>query len=132
MSFNRKVMFSSHSPEWQTPKCVMEELEEEFAGFDLDPCPIDHTVDGLTIPWEGKVYVNPPYGREIGRWIKKGYESAKAGALVVMLIPSRTDTIWWHNYVMKSDEIRFIKGRLCFSGYPTGAPFPSCIVIFAE
>lgn len=124
-------MFSSMTPEWQTPKAVYDELEEEFAGFDLDPCPIHRTGDGLKIPWEGKVFVNPPYGRNIIEpWIKKGYEAGQAGALVVMLLPARTDTHWWHDYVMKAGEIRFIKGRLKFSDYKNSAPFPSCVVVF--
>lgn len=73
--------------------------------------------------------MNPPYGREIGKWMKKAYESAQAGALVVCLVPSRTDTRWWHDYAMKG-EIHFIKGRLKFGNAKTNAPFPSAVVIF--
>lgn len=73
--------------------------------------------------------MNPPYGREIGKWVQKAYESAQQGATVVCLIPSRTDTKWWHDYCMKG-EIRFIKGRLKFGTATYNAPFPSAVVIF--
>lgn len=88
-------------------------------------------LDGLSSEW-GKVnFVNPPYGNEIGKWIKKGYEEWQKGKTVVFLIPSRTDTRWWHEYVMKATEIRFIKGRLKFDDQKNPAPFPSAIVIFS-
>lgn len=86
--------------------------------------------DGLSIAWGKSNYVNPPYGREIGKWLAKGVMEWKKGKTVVFLIPSRTDTKWWHDYVMKADEIRFIKGRLKFSSHENSAPFPSAIVIF--
>lgn len=78
----------------------------------------------------GSNYVNPPYGNEIPKWIKKGYEESQKGKTVVFLIPSRTDTKWWHDYCMKADEIRFIKGRLKFDEHENSAPFPSALVIF--
>ena len=123
-------MFTSLSPHWATPKGLYRELDAEFH-FTLDPCPLhaDGDWSGLAIEWTGSVFVNPPYGRHIGDWIAKGFESAQAGATVVMLIPSRTDTRWWHDYVMKG-EIRFIKGRLHFGDGKGSAPFPSCIVVF--
>jgi len=121
-------MYSSSSPHWSTPKETYQDLNTEFH-FTLDPCPLHADFDGLTIPWLGSVFVNPPYGRHITAWIKKGYESAQQGATVVMLIPSRTDTKWWHDYVMLG-EIRFIKGRLKFGNNTNPAPFPSAIVIF--
>ena len=77
----------------------------------------------------GRTFVNPPYS-QIETWIKKGYEESQQDKLVVFLIPSRTDTRWWHEYVMKAAEIRFIKGRLKFEGGKHNAPFPSCVVIF--
>lgn len=130
MSFNRS-MFSSASPHWATPSAIYQELDDEFQ-FTCDPCPLRSLEEnGLNIEWTGRVYVNPPYGRKIGAWIQKGYESAQATAsVVVMLLPSRTDTKWWHDYIMKANEVRFIKGRLRFGNYPNGAPFPSCIVVF--
>lgn len=74
--------------------------------------------------------MNPPYGREIRKWVRKAYEEAQKGATVVCLLPARTDTAWWHDYVMRAVEIRFVQGRLRFGGAANGAPFPSCVVIF--
>ena len=128
MTFN-KVMFSSLRLDWQTPKWLYNVLNKEF-DFDFDPCPSRRQWNGLKIPWGERNFVNPPYGREIGDWIKKGFEESRNNKLVVFLIPSRTDTIWWHSYVMKADEIRFIWGRLKFEGAINSAPFPSCIVVF--
>ena len=78
----------------------------------------------------GANYVNPPYGRELPRWIEKGFDEWHEGKTVVFLIPSRTDTRWWHDFCMKASEIRFIRGRLKFDDQANSAPFPSAIVIF--
>jgi site-specific DNA-methyltransferase (adenine-specific) len=123
------VHFMSQRLDWQTPEDVYDKLDAEFH-FDHDPCPPNPTVDGLTSEWGSSNFVNPPYGREIPKWIKKGYKESLKGKTVVFLIPSRTDTRWWHDYVMKADEIRFIKGRLKFKGAKQGAPFPSAIIVF--
>lgn len=120
---------TSLSPHWATPKWLYDELNKEF-NFDFDPCPLGGGFDGLVVRW-GKVnYINPPYGREIGKWIAKAHAEALGGGICVMLLPSRTDTKWWHDYCMKAYEIRFIKGRLKFGDSKNSAPFPSCIVIF--
>lgn len=84
----------------------------------------------LNLSGGGANYVNPPYGKELPKWIEKGYLEWKQGKTVVFLIPSRTDTRWWHEYCMKATEIRFIKGRLKFDDQKNSAPFPSAIVIF--
>ena len=125
-------LFTSMSCEWATPKALYEQLAAEFGPFDLDPCPFGYSdlVSGLALEWTGRVFVNPPYGRQIGRWIHKAYESALRGVLVVCLIASRTDTAWWHDYVMKAHEIRFLRGRLHFNDEKGRAPFPSAVVIF--
>ena len=102
-------------------------LHKEF-GFNDDPCPIGGS-GGLDRRWGSSTFVNPPYS-EIQEWVKKGYEESQQGGVIVMLIPSRTDTRWWHDYVMKAKEIRFIKGRLRFGGQKNSAPFPSAIVVF--
>lgn len=129
MSFN-KVMFSSASDNWKTPKLFYEALNDEF-NFDFDPCPTNPKFDGLLIPWGKCNFVNPPYSRKYQKlWLKKGFEEYKKGKTVIFLIPARTDTIMWHKYCMAANEIRFIKGRLKFSNAKSGAPFPSCIVIF--
>lgn len=123
------VHFSSQRLDWKTPKAVYQVLDSEFR-FDCDPCPANHTVDGLTMSWGGCNFVNPPYGKELAKWLKKGYEEWQKGKTVVFLIPSRTDTIAWHKYCMDATEIRFIKGRLKFDDQKNSAPFPSAICIF--
>lgn len=127
-----EVMFSSASVDWKTPESTYLGLDAEFR-FTMDLCPLEGEFgglgNGLAIEWTGSVFVNPPYGRHIGDWVKKGWESAKLGAVVVMLLPARTDTRWWHDYCMRG-EIRFIRGRLKFSGARWNAPFPSAVVVF--
>ena len=123
-----KVHFSSLDLKWKTPKALYKKLDKEF-NFDFDPCPTNPKFNGLEIEWKNRNFVNPPYGNQIKYWIKKGYEESLKDKLVVFLIPSRTDTRYWHDYIMKADEIRFIKGRLHFSEKGP-APFPSCIAIF--
>jgi site-specific DNA-methyltransferase (adenine-specific) len=132
-------LFSSLSNEWETPADLFSDLDAEFH-FTLDPCATSSNAkcikfytsedDGLSKDWRGEiVFMNPPYGREIGKWIKKAYES---GATVVCLIPARTDTAYWHDYVMNG-EVRFLRGRIYFirpNGETGPAPFPSAIVIF--
>lgn len=122
-----KVMFSSANDNWSTPVDVYDALNKEFS-FNDDPCPIGGG-GGLDREWGSSTYVNPPYS-QIKDWCKKAYEEHLKGKTVVMLIPSRTDTRYWHDYIMKAKEIRFIKGRLKFGGSKNSAPFPSAVVIF--
>ena len=136
-----KVLFSSKSMEWATPRPFFMRLNEQF-NFTLDPCAQSHNAlcsryytaeeDGLKQNWAGnQVFVNPPYGRGIKEWVKKCYEEGtKKDTTVVMLIPARTDTKYWHDYVMRADEIRFVKGRIKFGGGNNSAPFPSAVVVF--
>ena len=132
-------MRSSNTPEWATPRDLFDELDAEF-NFDLDVASTDENAlcerhytaadDGLSQPWSGSVWCNPPYGREIGKWMEKAAESNRGG-VTVCLVPARTDTRWWHEWIVgKATEIRFIRGRLKFGGSESGAPFPSAIVIF--
>lgn len=133
-----KVHYSSDSYEWSTPQEFFDKLNQEF-NFTLDVCASESNakcdsyfykeIDGLKMKWEGVCWMNPPYGRGIGEWIKKAYNSSQNGATVVCLVPSRTDTKWFHEYVMQG-EIRFIQGRLKFNQSKTPAPFPSMLVIF--
>ena len=123
------IHFLSQRLDWQTPDDVYKKLDAEF-NFDFDPCPQNPGSDGLNIPWKARNFVNPPYGREIGKWCKKAYDESRRGKLVVMLIPSRTSNAWWHDYIMRADEIRFIRGRLRFKGAKWNAPFPSVVVVF--
>jgi len=132
------VHFQSNGSHWETPQKFFDMLDKEFS-FTLDVCATKENAkcstffspveDGLSQEWSGRCWMNPPYGRDIGKWLKKAYESALDGVLVVCLIPARTDTAWWHEYVMKG-EIQFIRGRLKFSGCKNSAPFPSAIVLF--
>lgn len=135
-----KGMFTNATDEWATPQSVFDELNAEF-NFTLDPCATKDNAkcerfftkdqDGLSKSWENEiVYCNPPYGRVIGNWVKKAYEESKKGSTVVMLIPARTDTKWFHDYIYRKQEIRFIRGRLRFNGVNSNAPFPSMIVVF--
>lgn len=126
-----KGLFSSARGDWKTPKALYQALDAEF-NFDFDPCPTNPTFDGLQVQWGRCNYVNPPYGRSIVSWIKKGYQEWRQGKTVVFLIPSRTDTSYWHDYIMKADEIRFIRGRLKFDDSGKDAPFPSVIVIYRQ
>jgi site-specific DNA-methyltransferase (adenine-specific) len=123
-----RVHFSSATDEWGTPESFYKKLNQEF-NFDFDPCPLGGKVNGLLLPWGNRTFVNPPYS-DIKSWMKKGYEESLEGNLIVFLIPSRTDTKWWHQYVMKATEIRFIQGRLHFNNHKNPAPFPSCVAIF--
>jgi len=124
------VIFSSRSDNWSTPKNLYDMLNEEF-DFNFDPCPLrnDYVLDGLTIEWGKRTFVNPPYS-DIKKWAKKCYEESLKRKTIVMLIPSRTDTKYWHDHIMLADEIRFIKGRLKFGDATNSAPFPSAVVIF--
>ena len=133
-------LFSSASVEWATPWEFFRQLDAEFH-FNLDPCSThenakcaDHFTkaeDGLSQNWGGKkVFCNPPYGRELPKWIRKAHDEAEEGALVVMLIPARTDTRAFHDYIYHQAEIRFIRGRIKFGDAKTSAPFPSMLVIF--
>jgi len=122
-------MFSSLSEHWATPQELLGELDREFH-FDDDPCPLNPETDGLSRPWGNVSFCNPPYGRKIKDWLIKGYVEYLSGKTVVFLLPSRTDTAWWHDIVMKSDDIRFLRGRLKFGGAKNSAPFPSAVVVF--
>jgi phage N-6-adenine-methyltransferase len=129
--------------EWATPQAFFDKLNEEFH-FTLDACAsasnykvenyYSKEQDGLKQEWTGTVWCNPPYGKHIGEWLKKGREAALEGATVVFLIHARTDTRWFHEHVYKiADEIRFVKGRLKFThkgGTNQSAPFPSMVVVY--
>lgn len=136
------VHFSSCTDEWSTPEALFVQLRRLF-NFTLDPCAnsenakatqfFDKSIDGLTQSWktEGAVFMNPPYGRTIGKWVKKAYEESLSGTPVVCLLPARTDTEWWSEYCTRG-VVRFIRGRLKFGDNRKDAPFPSAIVIFAN
>lgn len=134
------ALYSSASDEWATPQDLFDWLNFMFQ-FTLDPCATAENAkckryytkeqDGLAQSWKGeRVFMNPPYGSEIGNWIAKAASSAdKDGALVVALLPARTDTRWFQDYCLRRAMI-FLKGRLKFGGHRNSAPFPSVIVLF--
>ena len=132
-------LFSSKTDNWATPQDFFDAWNALY-DFELDVC-ADHdnakcqnyfTIeeDGLQQDWEAKrCWMNPPYGREIGKWMHKAYQEAQKGATVVCLVPARTDTAWWHDYAIHG-EITFLRGRLKFGGSKNAAPFPSAVVVF--
>ena len=137
-----KALFSSQSEEWSTPQAFFDKLNEEFQ-FTLDACALPENAkcklyftpetDGLVQDWSGHtVFVNPPYGKKIAEWVEKCYnESTKENTKIVLLMPARTDTAYFHRFIYKkAKEIRFIKGRLKFGDASNSAPFPSMLVIF--
>lgn len=133
-----KVLTSSASVEWETPQAFFDKLNAEFyltldvaATKENSKCRKFIGADSLQKPWLGRCWMNPPYGRKIGLWVKKAFLTAHYGeALVVALLPARTDTRWFHDYIYGKAEIRFMKGRLKFGGSPHNAPFPNMVVIW--
>lgn len=142
MSFNASL-FSSETPEWETPQAFFDHLNERWH-FTLDVAAtaqnakcaryFTRETDGLAQNWGGeRIWLNSPYGREIVNWVRKAVtEAAKPGTVVVMLLPARTDTSWWHDYVIPSADITFLRGRLKFGGAKNSAPFPSAIAVFGS
>jgi phage N-6-adenine-methyltransferase len=136
---DHRVLFSSSTDLWATPQDFFDTLHREFR-FGLDVCAIPEnakcaafytpTINGLAQHWRGVCWMNPPYGRDIGLWMRKAHESSLTGATVVCLVPARTDTAWWHDYAARASEIRFLRGRLKFGDSRNSAPFPSAVVVF--
>ena len=140
MNMKNTGMFSSNTDLWETPQGFFDDLDREF-NFDLDVCAIEENAkcykfyspedDGLKQDWIGTCWMNPPYGRQIGKWVEKAYtEHIQHGSRIVCLLPARTDTKWFHDYILGKAEIRFIKGRLKFGGSKNSAPFPSMVVVY--
>jgi len=136
------ALFSSEKMDYRTPQWLYDELDQDFH-FNLDAAASDKNAlalayytrehDALVRDWyvHGSIFCNPPYGRGIGRWVKKGFDEAMRGSTVVMLLASRTDTKWFHDYVLRAaHSIHFVKGRLTFRDQPAPAPFPSVVVVF--
>lgn len=137
------VHFSSQNDEWKTPTDLLQNHIYKFAPIDLDPCCSDkhvkarrhytETENGLKQPWEGVCFMNPPYGRQISAWCEKAADEADRGAVVIGLLPARVDTRWFHEQVFaRAKAVVFVKGRLRFEGAPASAPFPSCLVLWAN
>ena len=140
MSKINKGLLTSTTDAWATPQWFFDEQNLLHGPFDLDVCAdssnakcakfFDAEADGLKQVWKGRCWMNPPYGKEISKWMKKAYESGRAGTIVVCLVPARTDTKWWHDYAIKG-KVTFIRGRLKFGESKNSAPFPSAIVVFS-
>ncbi len=157
MPNNLAVHFSSATDDWATPQAFFDEMYLKYGPFDLDVCASHENaktelyctpeglfkktpsgpfqkygVDGLAANWVGRCWMNPPYGREIKHWVKKAYEESNKGNLVCCLLPARTDTRWFHDFIYTCDRvtIEFIRGRLKFGNATNSAPFPSMIVVF--
>jgi site-specific DNA-methyltransferase (adenine-specific) len=134
-----RALFSSARADWETPSGLFARLDWEFS-FTPDDCAMaanakcgryfTPAVDGLRQRWRGRCWMNPPYGWAIGAWVRKARAESLRGATVVSLLPARTDTAWWHDVVMRAQEIRLLRGRLTFVGAASPAPFPSALVIF--
>ena len=132
-------LYSSEKMDWATPQDLFDKLDEEFS-FTLDVCAIASNAkcsdfyspedNGLLQSWSGVAWMNPPYGRGIDQWVKKAFESSRENCKCVCLVPVRSDTRWWHDYVMKAAEIRLLTRRLSFEGANNKAPFPAAIVVF--
>lgn len=134
-----RALFSSKTDQHATPQEFFDKLNAEFK-FTLDVCADASNAkckryftkddDGLSKKWDGVVWMNPPYGREIGKWVEKAYLSYNQFTSVVCLLPARTDTRWWHDFIEGTAEVRFVRGRLKFGDAKNSAPFPSVVVVF--
>ena len=134
------VHFQSDRQDWETPQRLFDKLDAEFH-FTWDVCALPKNAkcksfytpcdDGLSKSWTGVCWMNPPYGRDIEKWMQKAFYESQRGVTVVCLVPARTDTEWWHKYALHG-EIRFLRGRLKFQGAEATAPFPSAVVIFRD
>ena len=136
------VHFSSTRNDWETPAAFFAEVSRDYGPFNLDVCATTENAkcnifltpeqDGLKMLWFGVCWMNPPYGREISKWMGKAVKEAVEGNVVrvVCLVPARTDTAWWHDFVVPYGRVKFLRGRLKFEGAKNCAPFPSALVIF--
>jgi phage N-6-adenine-methyltransferase len=134
------ALFSSATEKWPTPPAFFAKLNRRYR-FTLDPCATPDNAkcplyfmkeqDGRKQDWGTyRVFCNPPYGREIGKWARKCFEASQAGALVVLLVPARVDTRWYHHWVHGKAKVTFIRGRLRFGNADTSAPFPSMLAVY--
>ena len=137
---NNDLMFSSKNQAWETPKDFFDKYDAIFH-FETDVCALPENakckrfftpeMDGLKQEWTGVCWMNPPYGRQIGKWVRKAYESARDNnATVVCLLPARTNTAWFHDYVLPHAHVEFVRGKIRFVGAEWDAPFPSIVATF--
>jgi site-specific DNA-methyltransferase (adenine-specific) len=138
-----RALFSSAAPDWETPPDLFAVVQKEWR-CTLDVCATRENAkcaryftpeeDGLRQPWSGVCWMNPPYGREIGKWVRKAYEYGAGGGVVIGLLPARTDTAWFHAWIYGKARITFLKGRVRFlrNGERGPAPFPSMLVVWGK
>lgn len=145
-AFSTHAGNSSGNNGWETPAWLAKALSDAIGGFDLDPCAasadrrrarvkakvlLTEADDGLSVPWKGRCFVNPPYGRGISRWVRKCFDEGLRGCVVVALIPARPDSNYWHAYVVAAHaDIFMIRGRLKFGDEQNPAPFPSAVIVW--
>ena len=144
MPHKAQAMFRSERQDWATPWDFFKKQESKYGPFDLDVCATPENSkcnkyftpqdDALSLHWQGNCWMNPPYGRKIAKWLEHAWRETcllNNSSQVVCLIPARTDTSWWHDYVIKyAAQIEFIRGRIKFEGATENAPFPSAVVLF--
>jgi site-specific DNA-methyltransferase (adenine-specific) len=139
---NKQLHFSSSTGDWETPNDLFEILNFAYGPFGLDAAANHQNFKATPYLWQDAlsadwnccecVWLNPPYGRELGKWVKKALDESKIGCRVVCLVPARTDTLYWHKYVCRAKEVLFLRGRVKFVGAQSGAPFPSAVVVFEK
>lgn len=131
-------LLSSVKHDWCTPPLVLDRVRR-VGPIALDPCTspanpcgaeASYSLHGLSLPWWGLAFVNPPYGRELVKWADKVVEEAARGIEIIMLVPSRTDTRWWGHAFEAAQACALWRGRITFVGAPSAAPFPSCLFYF--
>jgi site-specific DNA-methyltransferase (adenine-specific) len=134
------TLSSSERQDWPTGRDFFASLHAEFE-FTVDAAASPENAclprywtegdEGLMQSWEGeRVYMNPPYGRQLPRWVEKAWTEAPVAEVIVALIPARTDTAYWHEYIFGQAEVRFLRGRLTFDGATNVAPFPSAVIVW--
>jgi phage N-6-adenine-methyltransferase len=135
-----KILFSSATDEWSTPQSFFDKLNRRYR-FTLDPCAAPENAkcdlfftreqNGLVQDWgTHRVFCNPPFGKQIGAWVRKCFEASQKGALVALLAPCRTDTRWWHDWIEGKARVTFVRGRLRFGNARASAPFPAVIAVY--
>ena len=151
MSWNSDQLFSSKTHDWATPQPLFDHVNAELGPFVLDAAASEdnakcdlYLADALNVSWadtlwaaghnpgESAVWLNPPYGRGMGKWLEKVLWESQAVQTIVVLTMVRSDTAWWRDYAMRAAEIRLIAGRVRFVGAKSGAPAPSCLLVFDE
>jgi len=131
-----RTIYSSKTDLWETPQDLFKRFDDQYH-FDIDLCALPENAkceryftpqdDALKQEWSGVCWCNPPYGRQLVKWVAK---AATSNATVVMLLPARTDTRWFHEYCLPHGKVEFIRGRVHFGGSVNPAPFASMVVVF--